>query len=1086
MLRIECSCGKILKVNETLIGKKIKCPGCAAIQLVKNAPSTATAASSKAAPQAEEHMAPVVKKKSPVAAAPKSPLPQKRRFREDHEDDEELPPRKKSAKKGGNKMLLLLVGGGAFVVLLAVVAVGAWFLLSGDDKKVAVTPPNKNTGPGPKSGTNAEAVAIKFFVPHKVGDRREFKVVGSRKVESKWQDAEKLPPEFLDNVQGIADNSEDKTALKGTVTTLAVNDKGEETKVELALTQIKIDLYKDGKDLGGAGIFPEKAVVFGTRDGSGFVWTDAEGGFVAFQKWLRPCLADEYMDLNEIAADEMFGAVEKKSAGDTWPVNKAAIDDTLKKKRNPKAGNAKEVVVVGTGELRIKDGFAKFLYTSEAGDKHLDVEIHLDWALVSGTRGLEKRDMNFIVSLPRDGTTGPVKKAFRLSTNGTLKMPLRGYGRPKDDAVLISSTTETVTTSVKYLGKASGADKTQKPKDKGVEIGGGTKEQKPPPKGDGISVKLTAPYKVGDQREIHLTQAKKTQIKLDDESKVPPEVKAAMLKQGNKLSTATIHGIVTTLEIDDKGQETKVLFELQDIDVSDPDAKGPLPAGAKGAKVIGTRDGLKFKWSQQEGGLSPLEFLDNALVEVVSNRYLDLPTDVAERVFGLAEKKAIGETWPVDKDALFKAIKDSDETKGGDKTKIVVKDAKGKLAKSGTVNGKDVLQLEFGMDAIMEDKGIAGQDVVNGTVAGKVLVIIPADGSSGPLKKTTIGEATATFQLPLETGKTSFKVNHIETTTQEIKYLGQAPKLDPPTTKETKTPKGDAVAIKLFVPHKKGDVREVKFSAEVKVDLNTPDLAKLPEETKTLLTSANVREKITLHAKVQTLEVNELGEETKVSLMILGGDIKETGAQKHFGDNPVVPKSAVIIGVRNGTSFDWSIPGGTLSNDLASYLSTLVSNKFLEQPEITSDKLFGTDQKQVEGGAWPINKALLEKINQQAAMKDPGGGPDKAPQVDGSGKLFQIVTDGGKRYLDVEIKAKMSVSDGTFVMATENKLRLPDDGSTGPLKRAEKMTMSVGQAVSLKVPAGQPPIVTTLTTVTEYYTFTEITYLGNFPVKDVK
>src|SRR5438552_17823146 len=105
MLRIECDCGKILKVDDALVGKKVKCPGCGELMVVKK----------------------------PGAAVSAKPLPAARKRVADEDDGEEEAPRKKkkaAAAKGGSGLLLLLLGGGALFLLLlvAVAGVGAWFL----------------------------------------------------------------------------------------------------------------------------------------------------------------------------------------------------------------------------------------------------------------------------------------------------------------------------------------------------------------------------------------------------------------------------------------------------------------------------------------------------------------------------------------------------------------------------------------------------------------------------------------------------------------------------------------------------------------------------------------------------------------------------------------------------------------------------------------------------------------------------------------------------------------------------------------------------------------------------------------------
>src|SRR5262245_44732431 len=110
MIRIECSCGKFLKVGDALLGKKVKCPACGALQVVKQTAPAGIAARPRSSPDHDEGVSPAPKKKAPMAnGAPKSPAPAKRRV---HDDDDDRPRKKQPAKKGGNGMLLLLLGGG--------------------------------------------------------------------------------------------------------------------------------------------------------------------------------------------------------------------------------------------------------------------------------------------------------------------------------------------------------------------------------------------------------------------------------------------------------------------------------------------------------------------------------------------------------------------------------------------------------------------------------------------------------------------------------------------------------------------------------------------------------------------------------------------------------------------------------------------------------------------------------------------------------------------------------------------------------------------------------------------------------------
>ncbi|HYV38747.1 MAG TPA: hypothetical protein VE988_23885 [Gemmataceae bacterium] len=132
MLRLQCACGKILNINESLIGKKIKCPACAAIQVVKHSVSGGPMQ------DRDKRNSPAPRPQAPAAKVPsKATAPVKRQA----DDDDEPRPRKKPAKKSNNAPLLLIGGGVALVVVLAAAVYGAYALVSsrnsGADQAVA-------------------------------------------------------------------------------------------------------------------------------------------------------------------------------------------------------------------------------------------------------------------------------------------------------------------------------------------------------------------------------------------------------------------------------------------------------------------------------------------------------------------------------------------------------------------------------------------------------------------------------------------------------------------------------------------------------------------------------------------------------------------------------------------------------------------------------------------------------------------------------------------------------------------------------------------------------------------------------------
>src|SRR5437870_7476841 len=137
MLRIECGCGKTLKVADEAVGKKVKCPACGELTLVK---------------------------KSAQSAVSAKPLPRTRPV-EDDEDDDPRPRKKgKEAAKGGGGCLLWILLGGAAAAFFGLILVGGgvWFFFF-------------RSGETPLTGAGSpfDPVAIKLNQPRKVGDIRE-------------------------------------------------------------------------------------------------------------------------------------------------------------------------------------------------------------------------------------------------------------------------------------------------------------------------------------------------------------------------------------------------------------------------------------------------------------------------------------------------------------------------------------------------------------------------------------------------------------------------------------------------------------------------------------------------------------------------------------------------------------------------------------------------------------------------------------------------------------------------------------------------------------------------------------------------
>jgi hypothetical protein len=137
-------CGRKLKVPETALGKKVKCPSCSA-QFVAAEPDEAPAAA-KATPPPRTNPDGLTDRPAPRRAPGDGPAPRR-----------EAPP-----KKSGPPLLLILgILGGVFVLCAGVLGVGGFFVYRAVSKtgekvrqsvaeaKQAIEAANNNKGPGP-------------------------------------------------------------------------------------------------------------------------------------------------------------------------------------------------------------------------------------------------------------------------------------------------------------------------------------------------------------------------------------------------------------------------------------------------------------------------------------------------------------------------------------------------------------------------------------------------------------------------------------------------------------------------------------------------------------------------------------------------------------------------------------------------------------------------------------------------------------------------------------------------------------------------------------------------------------------------
>jgi hypothetical protein len=365
-----CPCGKILKVDESAVGRRVRCPACGLSQVVSDGgafPAQPRAAVATAAPAA--------------------------------------PRQRTAATAGGGSgyllLLLLLLGGGAIAgMLLLVAGVGAYFIFfnkrSPTPAVAGQTTTDKDTGPGGPKTT----YAVKLTVPRKVGEVREHNFNG---VQDNWTD---LP-------NGLVGVTRDE--FRGTVKTLAVDDKGREIKAEVTVKTFKRD--KNGFE--NVLLQPGQFAVLRLNHPAVFV-EDKDG---------RPLIGEGFTQLNlavnievthndSCSDDQLFGTKERKAVGDTWPINRELyyrlFTHRLSKEMLPVIG---QDAISGTCKLT---GTAKV-----DGLTYLDVDVEIKVALnisrmddgdlpplnLYGT-GAHKVTFSFRVAA--DGSTGPLKRAQKI------------------------------------------------------------------------------------------------------------------------------------------------------------------------------------------------------------------------------------------------------------------------------------------------------------------------------------------------------------------------------------------------------------------------------------------------------------------------------------------------------------------------------------------------------------------------------------------------------------------------------------------------------------------------------------------------
>jgi hypothetical protein len=413
-MRIECECGKFLKVDDSLVGKRVKCPGCGETMLVRGERAAIASGKPRPAVMPDENTPPPRKRRNTdedegIQAPPRKrravadeeeAVPRKRpavRDVDDDEDEEESRPKKKKKKQQKGLPVGLLIGGAAALLVLFFVLVGggigAYFLFI---RKSDGDPKTPTTGPGSKS----DPVAVMFKVPAKVGESYDLDVAfdGSMKIQGQAP---------FQGFQAKDDSVRGK--FQGQIKVVNVDNKGRESRAEMTVSSFTFNKGKGDQS-------PLQANMTIIRDGSGFgtTYTRKDGAALPFDALDGLQLFFGRNIIEESEDDELFGTREKKAVGDTWPVNKALIAKEFNKGAAGGGLSVQEANCSGTG---------KFTGVSEQGGvKCLDFEIQVNinqngpQAMANGVQANVGIAMTITASyrMPADYSTGPLKQSMKL------------------------------------------------------------------------------------------------------------------------------------------------------------------------------------------------------------------------------------------------------------------------------------------------------------------------------------------------------------------------------------------------------------------------------------------------------------------------------------------------------------------------------------------------------------------------------------------------------------------------------------------------------------------------------------------------
>jgi hypothetical protein len=419
MLRIECSCGKTLKVSDEQVGKKVRCPEC-------------------------DELIPV-RRSSAVSAKP-----MRGRAADDDDDVVDEEPAKKS------KTGCILAVAGVFLLLLFLVVAGggvaAYFIWFKD--KPADTAGGGGGGGGGEPPPKADPIAIRLQQPRKKGDVREVILKAD-----------------LQTIGGALPGGNGKGDVACKIKTLAADSvSGQETAWEVTIKN-----FSAPNPLGiQEAPFQPGTVLIGKLTSQpnrrGITWTFKSNNAPVMSgiDWLGKACGREFLGSNSYVDDDdfLFGTKEKQAVGGTWAGNSTEMTRIL---NIGVPGNATEISAVN-GKLAS--------VTGDGPAKQAEVEINADAIVDSSkapgspfaTKGTATLKFNY--QFPVEQAKGPTKVTFALDAKIEMSSPAN------PNMSFNVTHTETTTLDIKYLPPEDFEEivKGPDPKEKEKE-----KDKTPPP-----------------------------------------------------------------------------------------------------------------------------------------------------------------------------------------------------------------------------------------------------------------------------------------------------------------------------------------------------------------------------------------------------------------------------------------------------------------------------------------------------------------------------------------------------------------------------------------------------------------------------